>query len=362
MDETPRHDDDSPVPHTFAGLRRAVCTTLVVGQQDMEATKLLTYWRTGRLILGHVLLHAARAGYGEQVVPRLARAENLDLSLLRRCVQFAREYPILAARRQLGWGHYRVLIQVKDLGRRRTLELEANRHGWTCDRLEDRVRALNRERRREAAAKSLPSPAVFRGETSTSAAPPAPDATAPVRLKARRGTPGIHRIAAGPDGPAVDLGLANFDEIPPAQAGEFALGNLIRYDAGRRLVPAPEATTRDLYTYSARRLRVVDGDTIWLWLRLGPGRWLREKVRLRGIDCPELSTAAGRDAQRFVQVQFDAASAITVTTSQSDKYDRYLADVHLTQPDGTELFLNNALLEAGHAGSTDTYAFEEWEK
>jgi hypothetical protein len=44
----------------------------------------------------------------EEVLGRLEAGSLLDLSLFRRCAQFAREYPILAARRELGWGHYRV--------------------------------------------------------------------------------------------------------------------------------------------------------------------------------------------------------------------------------------------------------------
>jgi endonuclease YncB( thermonuclease family) len=47
---------------------------------------------------------------------------------------------------------------------------------------------------------------------------------------------------------------------------------------------------------------------------------------------------------------------------QSHKYDRYLADVFLAQPDGQEIFLNNALLSAGHAGRKDEWSASDWEK
>lgn len=51
------------------------------------------------------------------------------------------------------------------------------------------------------------------------------------------------------------------------------------------------------------------------------------------------------------------AAEVTIATSKVDKYDRYLADVHIrrTKDEGQEtsdlpeVFLNNALLENGHA-------------
>ena len=66
-------------------------------------------------------------------------------------------------------------------------------------------------------------------------------------------------------------------------------------------------------------------------------------------------------------------TAVTINTSKPDKYDRYLADVFLegdfsqlsafnSQPaaDGG-LFLNNALLENGHAVRKDKWEFGDWE-
>ncbi|MBI4710958.1 MAG: thermonuclease family protein [Candidatus Omnitrophica bacterium] len=43
------------------------------------------------------------------------------------------------------------------------------------------------------------------------------------------------------------------------------------------------------------------------------------------------------------------ADEIILTSSRSDKYDRYLADVFYTDKDGKEQYLNNLLLEAGLA-------------
>ncbi|MBI4626107.1 MAG: hypothetical protein HY736_23165 [Verrucomicrobia bacterium] len=45
---------------------------------------------------------------------------------------------------------------------------------------------------------------------------------------------------------------------------------------------------------------------------------------------------------------------------QPDKYDRYLADVFLELKSGETLFLNNALLENGHAVRMDGDAPRDW--
>lgn len=93
-----------------------------------------------------------------------------------------------------------------------------------------------------------------------------------------------------------------------------------------------------------------------------PPDWNKQKLRLRGIDCPELNTPRGQTAKRYVDSLFAKAVKMTVTTTKPDKYHRYLSDVFLLMPDGKELFLNNHLLETGHAVRMDKIPAREWEK
>jgi endonuclease YncB( thermonuclease family) len=85
-----------------------------------------------------------------------------------------------------------------------------------------------------------------------------------------------------------------------------------------------------------------------------------DKLRLRGIDCPELKTSAGKAAKKFVEELFSRAEGVTVTTTKPDKFDRYLSDIFLRMKDGTELFLNNELLAAGHARLYNDPKPEDW--
>ena len=96
--------------------------------------------------------------------------------------------------------------------------------------------------------------------------------------------------------------------------------------------------------------RYHDGDNIEVTLDLGCKVSKVERVRLAGINAPELygqGSIAGRAARDWLFLQLNAAKVVTVATSTGafyDKYGRYLAIVYA---DGRNL--NEALVDAGHA-------------
>ena len=123
-----------------------------------------------------------------------------------------------------------------------------------------------------------------------------------------------------------------------------------------------DATAADLYTYRAVVVKIVDADTFWVRIDIGFGDFVNQKLRLRGIDAPEMDTLEGQKAKRFVESQFKNFTEIVVTTTKPDKYDRYLSDVFLQPEAGEEIFLNNALLETGHADRKDSFTLTDWDK
>jgi endonuclease YncB( thermonuclease family) len=66
-----------------------------------------------------------------------------------------------------------------------------------------------------------------------------------------------------------------------------------------------------------------------------------------------MDTDGGKAARRFVQALIDPAVTVTLVTTKPDKYDRYLVDVYIETKTGEIIFLNNALLESGHAVRSD---------
>jgi micrococcal nuclease len=93
-------------------------------------------------------------------------------------------------------------------------------------------------------------------------------------------------------------------------------------------------------------VRIIDGDTIEMNLDLGWRTWLMKvPVRLLGINCPEMDTAAGRAARARVVQLCPPGDEVVVISHSLDKYGRVLGSVVLSGGRG----LNGMLLDEGHA-------------
>lgn len=117
------------------------------------------------------------------------------------------------------------------------------------------------------------------------------------------------------------------------------------------MLPHKKGILVSLYTYQARLLHVVDGDTVDLEVDLG--FYLRTSLRFRllGVDTPELRARGpeGEQAKRFVEDWFSSRATgewpFTIQTSKTDSFGRWLASI---QDDSGES-LAEALLAAEHA-------------
>ncbi len=104
----------------------------------------------------------------------------------------------------------------------------------------------------------------------------------------------------------------------------------------------PAALFARSFTFGGVVVMIHDGDTISVVRRGHP-----EKVRLAGIDCPELRQSFGNRAKNFTS-RLASGQMVTVRVHGSDDYGRRLAVVLL--PDGRSL--NRELVAAGLAWKT----------
>jgi endonuclease YncB( thermonuclease family) len=347
-------------PVTIAQLVRRVLETVRASSRQIEQAAVFADWETGRLINTHLLLNQGRAGHAEQMFHQLAQRTGISERTLYYCARFNRCFPVLNRGSNFTSRHYRFLCQIEDPEQRRALVSTAEKKNWTSDALAERVRRLN------AAPSEIP-PDPGPGDRKSGLPPPG-------LLAPKRGTPGLHPVVARREGLAIDLGFKIYLPlaalaIKPGQ--RIAQGDIITLAADGRIERAVRAAQADLYTYRALGVRVVDGDTLAVTIDLPPHLEIDKKLRLRGLDCPELNTAAGRAAKRFTQRLVQQARSITVTTFKPDKYDRYLAEVYLDGESATTagasssshappLFLNNILLQQGHAVPSDGGAMPRW--
>lgn len=336
-----------PVP-TYASLLARVRETLLLGRQAIEKAKVETYWKTGRYIHEHILQYKDRADYGTRLIQRLAGDLEVSDRLLYQTRQFYQAYPIShrgakSLPEDLSWSHYRKLAVIPDEDLRLDLTEKARKKHWSAVELSERIRLEVRES--AAAHQKGPSP---NGKM-----------TAVPQLAAKLGTLYAYRLTGNTDaaqGDAllrIDLGFETRHWLSRTELSRCSDGSVLRHkskaltredskglkdgdiiesvrdEAGEYSFRKSKLTKDQLYTYKAQVERVVDGDTIIVLIDLGFKVEERHYLRLRGIDCPELVTEEGKRAKRFVEKQLAKVSEVILTSTRSDKYGRYLADVWL---------------------------------
>lgn len=115
-----------------------------------------------------------------------------------------------------------------------------------------------------------------------------------------------------------------------------------------------------LWHYRAYVQRVVDGDTVVAALDRGFRHYAVERLRLQGIDAPELAPRKGSSAQRKEEralgikakerlIELIEGREIIVRTHKTGKFGRWLATLLLVHEDGTTQNVNEILLQEGHA-------------
>lgn len=330
---------------TYQKLLSKLKSILIEGLKKIEEEKVRTYWRTGQLISNYILQNKERADYGENLFDKLAEDLGIDVSTLQRTVQFYRAFPISAALRKLSWMHYVQLITVKNEQKRKLFAERAAKKEWSYRELSEAVR-LDRLKIEEPKEKSVQSTDKL-------------SVTRPRLFTYQVLEPAfIHPIE---ERLVIDLG---FKVIIHAEIKGIRLkqDELIesQKSGDAYSFKHSDATKKELYAYKALVERVVDGDTIWLNIDLGFSCWTRQKVRLRGIDCPELDTKKGQEAKEFVEARLKEVDFVLVKTHKSDKYERYLTDVfYLAGEENPQrvleegIFLNQELLDLGLAKISD---------
>lgn len=106
-----------------------------------------------------------------------------------------------------------------------------------------------------------------------------------------------------------------------------------------------------LYFYNAKLDRVIDGDTIDAMIDLGFNTWVHKRIRLAGINCPEIRTrdldekAKGMQSKLFLQEQLQPTGGRFILESLGvGKYGRCLGNIYIDKVN-----INELLLKEGHA-------------
>lgn len=113
-----------------------------------------------------------------------------------------------------------------------------------------------------------------------------------------------------------------------------------------------------MYVYNAVVVKVVDGDTIDCNIDLGFHTWVCKRVRLLGIDTPELNSTdqaqreAAKEAKEELIENLEGREIILETKlDRSDKYGRVLGAIYFELEDAGdfEKSYNSILIDQGFA-------------
>lgn len=150
----------------------------------------------------------------------------------------------------------------------------------------------------------------------------------------------------------IDCGFNIYKESETAKfKGKIA--EVIKTEYTYKLIVS-HVSVRQLYTYKAYVKNIIDGDTLWVNIDCGFKIWVKQKIRLRGVDAPGITSPKGAQAYKFVCKELKGLPFIIIKSHGRGKYGRYLVDIFYLKGEENPLvvlnkgmFLNQRLLDEG---------------
>jgi len=325
-----------PVPVSYKSLVSKVSKELSELEFFVKRRTAEGYWRVGRYIDEHLLANKQRADYGKHLLERLAKDVDRDQTTFTRALQFYRTYPILAERHELNWNHYKSLITIKDKEERKKLEQKVIQKEWGTKKLQEYLSTKRELTDSKNDDKPVPQLTFTRGRLNTYQ------------------IVGANKTLVERSPLVIDLGFRQQYLISKTAArfkeNDFVeivfekskLSSVSKIDTWLPLkdmwkpvlssinfLEKACISKENIFTYQARVDKVIDGDTFLVSFDFHLAVSISQKLRLRGINCPEIDTEEGKKAKRFVESRLKDCEFLIVKTykDRSDKFDRYLADV-----------------------------------
>jgi len=310
----------------------------IKAQEAYLKERVLSYWKMGEIIVNH-LLENKRGSYGDEILKRLSEDLKINKRVLHRVTKFYIVYPDIKNNINLAWSHYLALCKIKDEDFRKALEKKAIIEKWSVRMLEEKIKEGKDEKKIINKNKKLK---LSRGKLYT------------YKLKKVDFLKGKYLL---------DCGFKVYKEISKKLIKFREEEIIIRIECNKRKEPfewiphqVRNDTKKDLYCYKARVEKFIDGDTLWLYVDCGFGIWLKEKVRLRGINTEDKNMVKGAKAKRFVEKKLKKLDIVAIKVHYRDKYDRFLVDLFYLpkEKDGSKVLakgkcINQELLDEGLA-------------
>lgn len=284
------------------------------------------YWMIGEHIVKVEQDGELKAAYGSNLIENLSKdlsvkySNGFSATNIWAMRKFYVTHPILQPATELSWSHYKILLTIPNDDVRTAYERRAIAGGWSK---RDLKQALAKNQVELEASEGIE-----------------PDEVLPVKeekqakLQVGRGVLNTYKLVeiknrVGVESSFVlDCGFKVFSEFSVSNV-QYKIGDVLEatHKDGESWFKNSDVTKRQMYTFKAFVERVVDGDTLLVNIDLGFGQWTQQRLRLKGIDAPALSTKRGQKTKEVVESILSQCPFIVVKTYQVDRYDRYITDV-----------------------------------
>jgi len=304
-----------------------------------------TNWEVGKYLNETFDFDEGPSARNAQIMRRLSKELDRPDTYFYALIKFYKFYPTLPVNAHLSWSHYEALLRIDDPGERQAYALIACQKHLSSKK-------LNSLLAHDKAKQSMP--LVFKNKKDK-------------KLSLKRGRLYHYQVTAPTDAQkntgtaTVNVGFNIYRDIDISKKSRMHVGHMVRTvkEEGAEETFTAKIANFDkdrLYTFKAEVVRVVDGDTLILMVDCGFKTKTKQRLRLRGINCAELTTAEGRSIKDYVNTLLKQQEFVIIKTYKDDKFGRMLTDVfyllHEKDPHRVVqkgIFLNQQLLDEGLA-------------
>ena len=291
-----------------------------------DRLKIVSNWNIGRYINAHLKSNKDISGYGKSLFNKLSGKLGISKRKLYLSVQFNDVFPNQSLIDfNISWTHYKTLVSVKPESLRQRYMNIILKNDLATD---DLILLIKNDKDKNYVSNFS-------------------------RLSFIKGIPYIYKLKNINGKSMIDAGFEIYTSDYSARIKDFDAGSLIcsSYNGKGYDFNKSNNASDVLYTYKAYVSKVIDGDTIIADVDLGFNLFTTQKLRLRGIDTPEINTDDGIKAREFVLSSIKDLDFIVIKTYKQDKYSRYLADIFCGKGKSInsvikeEYFLNKQLID-----------------
>ena len=110
-----------------------------------------------------------------------------------------------------------------------------------------------------------------------------------------------------------------------------------------------------MYEYNAKLSKVIDGDTIDADIDLGFQTFVKQRIKLYGVDTPQSRSKVTTEKEEGIKAKNKLIELlpkdfkVRTVLNKRGKFGRVLGHVYTVDPDGKEVNINETMVKEGYA-------------